>query len=183
MPTLTFIRHGETNYNKAGKFTGQKEAHLTEKGIEEAKKKASELNKHFDYIYRSPLIRTKETLDAIIPGKEAIIDNRIIDTCLGEWEGKKQSDLDPELIREFKLGIYTPPGAESRDVVIKRTCDFVEDLFKEYKLDDEIFIITHAAIIRAIQIKFMETYDTNRVQNLQTVEINEENYEYYLNNK
>lgn len=182
MPTLIFIRHGETNYNIAGKFTGQQEAHLTEKGIEDAKKKSTCINKKFDYIYRSPLIRTQETLEAIIPGGKAIIDYRITDTCLGEWEGKRQADIAPELINAFKKGKYTPPGAESREVVIHRTCDFVEELFKKYK-NERIFIITHAAIIRAIQFKFLETYDTARVQNLQTVEINEQNYKYYLSNK
>ena len=182
MPIITFIRHGETNYNKEGRFTGQAEAHLTENGLNAAKAKSKEMDKNFDYIYRSPLIRTKETLDAIIPNAEAIVDKRIIETHLGEWEGKKKEELDQELLNEFRAGKYTPPGAESKEMVIERVCNFVEDMFHKYDSNQKVFVVTHAGIIRALQIKFF-TEGENSVDNLQTLVVDEENYNYYLKNK
>jgi len=182
MPILTFIRHGETNYNKEGRFTGQAESHLTQKGIKEAKEKAKTMDTKFDYFYRSPLIRTQETLDAIIPGKKALIDERIIETSLGEWEGKKKDELDQKLLSKFRAGKYTPPGAETKEHVIERTCNFIDEMFEKYDDNDKVFVVTHAGILRAIQISFFEKYET-RVDNLQTIVIDKDRYDYYLKSK
>ena len=182
MPILTFIRHGETTYNKEGRFTGQDDAHLTEKGLADAKEKSKEIKNDFDYIYVSPLSRTKETLEAIFPGSKAIVDKRITETCLGKWQGKIKAKLDPELLQSFREGKYTPEGAETRDEVAKRVCDFIEELFNKYAKDDKIFIVTHAGIVRVIRLYFFEEYDSN-VDNLKTVTIDEKNYNYYLKNK
>lgn len=181
MPKLTFIRHGETTYNKEGRFTGQDDAHLTEKGILDAKAKAKEIKDDFDYVYISPLSRTKETLENILPGRKAIVDARITETCLGEWQGQIKNELDQDLLKSFREGKYTPKGAETRAEVAKRVCNFVEELFNKYGKDDKIFVVTHAGIIRAIRLYFFEEYDSN-VDNLKTVTIDEKNYDYYLKN-
>ena len=183
MPILIFIRHAQTNYNEQGLFTGQQESYVTEEGLKMTREKFAQFDKNFDYIYRSPLLRTKQTLDAIIPGANAIIDKRITETGLGEWEGKEKDKLDPKLVAEFRAGKYWPPKAEPKEKIFKRINDFMKDLFEKYKSNERILIVTHAGVIRTInKIVYGETM--NRIDNLDTLEINDKVYkEYVLKNK
>ena len=54
MPRLTFIRHAETDFNRAGIFEGRTDCNITQEGFEQAKKLLKDDEKDFDYIYCSP---------------------------------------------------------------------------------------------------------------------------------
>eukprot|EP01041_Mallomonas_annulata_P032458 gene32458-54940_t len=63
-PVVVIIRHGKTEYNKLGLFTGWEDAPLAEEGREEARKAGKLLKAHgveFDVIYTSWLSRAIET--------------------------------------------------------------------------------------------------------------------------
>ncbi len=63
------IRHGESENNLAKKWTGWADVHITEKGVEDAKKSGEIIkNITFDKIFTSDLIRTIETAQNAIPG-------------------------------------------------------------------------------------------------------------------
>ena len=109
---ITFIRHGETEYNKKNLFCGLSDCNITE----ESKKQAQVLQNvlpEFDMYYCSPLKRTKQTLNSIFPEAVPIIDDRIIEISLGSWEGLSKSSVDQDLRKNFRAGTYTPEGAES----------------------------------------------------------------------
>ena len=183
MPQLRFIRHAQTDYNVAGIFAGRIDCNITPEGLEQARNLLSEEEKDFDYIYCSPLKRTKQTLEAIIPESIPIIDERIIEISIGEWEGKKKESFDKNLLALYRLGEYTPPGAETTSEVDKRVCDFVESLFSTYKNDEKILIVTHNGVMRAIKRNFVKDYSNIMSKNLGSIILTEESFEYYLNNK
>jgi len=61
---IVIIRHGKTQHNKLGLFTGWEDAPLADEGIEEAKMAGRNLKKHgfeFDVVYTSWLSRALET--------------------------------------------------------------------------------------------------------------------------
>jgi len=61
---LVIIRHGKTEYNKMGIFTGWEDAPLSEEGRAEARRAGKLLQKHridFDIVYTSWLSRAIET--------------------------------------------------------------------------------------------------------------------------
>lgn len=65
MPKLVLLRHGESEWNKANRFTGWKDVDLSEQGIEEAKKAGQILKEKgftFDLAYTSVLKRAIRTL-------------------------------------------------------------------------------------------------------------------------
>lgn len=65
MYKLVLVRHGESLWNKANKFTGWVDVDLTDNGVEEAKKAAQllkENNFEFDMVYTSVLKRAIRTL-------------------------------------------------------------------------------------------------------------------------
>lgn len=52
---LYIIRHGQTEWNLAGRLQGWQNSNLTEEGIKNAERLSDRLKDiHFDYIYSSP---------------------------------------------------------------------------------------------------------------------------------
>ena len=183
MLELTFVRHAESENNKAGIFAGRTDCNITEEGRKKAQKLLKEDNKNFDYIYCSPLKRTIQTLHEIIPNVEPIIDERIIEVSIGEWTGKKKCDVDEKLLSLYRIGKYTPPGAETPKQVDKRVCDFVESLFIKYKDNEKILVIAHNGIMKSIKRNFIKNCENIMNKNLEIISITEKEFEYYLRNK
>ncbi len=182
MPKLIFIRHAESEYNKAGIFVGRTDCNITQEGIEQAKKLWKE-DKPFNEIYCSPLKRAKQTLEALIPNSNPIIDERIVEASIGEWTGKKKDKINKDLVDLFRVGKYTPHGAETPKEVDKRVCNFVEDLFHKYQNDEKILIVTHNGIMKSIKRNFIKNYENIMSKNLEIVTIGEKEFEYYLEQK
>ena len=71
MKTKVFlVRHGETEWNKLGKFQGCKDIDLSEEGFIQAKYLFNRFNNDFDYIYTSPLKRALQTAQVITTNNE-----------------------------------------------------------------------------------------------------------------
>ena len=183
MPRLTFIRHAETDFNRAGIFAGRTDCNITQEGFEQAKKLLQEDEKNFDYIYCSPLKRTTQTLEAIIPGSVPIVDERIIEISIGEWEGKRKDSFDKDLVALYSAGQYTPPGAETTSQVDRRVCDFVKNLFDTYKNDEKILIVTHNGVMRSIKRNFVKDYSNIMSKNLGSIVLTEDDFQYYEQKK
>ena len=146
---VTFLRHGETDYNKSNLFCGISDCSITDN----AKTSASQLKKvlpEFDYYYCSPLKRTQETLQAIFPNTLPIIDDRITEICLGCWEGLSKNSVDQNLRNKFKEGTFSPQGAESNENVEKRIKEFLKHLSSSYIYDEEVLVVTHNGVLRSI---------------------------------
>jgi len=67
---LVITRHGESEWNLLGKWTGLTDVSITEKGAKDAEEigRTIPADIHFDEIYTSVLKRTEETLQGIIRG-------------------------------------------------------------------------------------------------------------------
>ena len=179
MPILIFIRHAETEFNRDGIFAGRTDCNITKEGFEQAKKLFEEEQKHFDYIYCSPLRRTKQTLEAIIPGSVPIVDERIIETSIGDWEGKKKDIFDKNLLALYRAGQYTPPRAETTSQVDERVCGFVKNMFEIYPGKEKILIVTHNGVMRSIKRNFVADYNNIMSPNLGCIALTEEHLRFY----
>lgn len=142
MATIYLFRHGQTFYNARKIFTGWKNARLTELGIQQAKNMALLLReKTINIAYRSHLVRTRDTLDAVLKYhpecKEIFIDDRILERSYGKLEGcshevtaRKFGKVQYELWhRDF---FTRPPGGESYADVEIRVGKLVLDLQQKY---------------------------------------------------
>ena len=66
---VVFVRHGESTWNKSGKFTGWIDIPLSEQGAEESREAGRMLKKmgfRFDKAFTSMLVRATKTLDLIL---------------------------------------------------------------------------------------------------------------------
>ena len=176
MPQLYFIRHGQTQANVEGVLTGTIETNLTQKGIEDAEKLALELTEQFDYYYCSPLKRTHQTLRAIKGDVDFFVDERIIEVSTGDWQGKLKAELPEEEYDLYKKGLFNPPNGESLDDVDKRIQSFLSEMFKKYKKDDKILVVTHNAFMRSLKRLFVDKDKVLEPKNLEIFMVDDSMY-------
>ena len=88
----TFIRHGQTYWNKNGIMHGQYDIPLNYTGIKQAKSISKEVkNEHFDLCFCSPLKRAKLTASHILTNHKNTpihYDDRLKELSKGLLEGK-----------------------------------------------------------------------------------------------
>lgn len=150
---ITFIRHAETTLNDKNLFSGITEVDITSDGHKAAKELANSdyFLAGFDAYYVSPLVRTSQTLEAMYPGVSPIIDSRITEISLGDWEGLEKTSVDQTLRKDFLAGLYTQPGGEAHEDVCNRLKSFTSDVFKKYPDNASVLVVTHGGVIRTLK--------------------------------
>lgn len=137
---IYIFRHGQTTYNRDGRFTGITDAKLTKKGIEDAKIIAERLkNKKIHIAYCTKLSRSKETLKEVLHNhpecKLLVTDNRLIERNYGRLNGKTHYEIVKKYGTEkydawHRSYTHRPPKGESFADVEKRVKEFVNNLKK-----------------------------------------------------
>ena len=143
MTTLILVRHGESEWNRAGRIQGQVNSPLTDLGINQAKATRDYLsgillNQQLE-IYTSPLDRALQTAEIIAqgidyPSRKIIIEERLNDFNLGEISGTfgwdKVAEIFPEQaqLRLQDPMRFHPSGGESGAEFEARLRSLLEDL-------------------------------------------------------
>lgn len=146
---IYFVRHPETQWNKAGILQGHKDSSLTPDGEDEAKKLGELLKiKNIEIIYSSDLgrcIQTAEIINSFI-NKEIVKVLELRERNFGDLNGRPNSE-----VREI-LNLSDPnqlaPNGESFNQMRMRVLKFVQSLSaKNFK---NILLVTHEGVTRAI---------------------------------
>lgn len=169
MSYLVLLRHGQSEWNLANRFTGFKDVELTENGIAEAKnggKLLKEAGIEFDQVFTSTLKRANETAKLALEeaGQAALIDSMIYHDDLRERDYGDLTGLNKDETREkygdeqvhiWRRSYDTPPpGGEClQDVVEKRVRPYYEANIKPM-VDEgkDILIAAHGNSLRAMLI-------------------------------
>lgn len=110
MTRILLARHGETDWNRDGRWQGQTEKPLNDVGRSQARALAAHLAREaVDALYSSDLARARETAAAIeaATGLTAVIDADLREVDVGEWAGCNRAEAkarDPEWYREWLDG-------------------------------------------------------------------------------
>jgi broad specificity phosphatase PhoE len=132
---LYCIRHGETEFNAAGRIQGQLDSALSPLGKRQCEAVAEELSKlTFDLIYASPLKRALDSAQTIANrlGVDIRCDHRLKEINAGIFQGhcwKEIEQVHPEAARLWRSQDpdYRIPGGESRrDVMLRAVAAFAE---------------------------------------------------------
>jgi broad specificity phosphatase PhoE len=156
-----FVRHGETNYNKMGLVQGLLDISLNEKGKNQAKDLASNLNHiKFDFCYSSNLQRAYQTAEILLQDANISIikDTRLQERDLGPMEGKKLEEY-----LQYKQDSNT--GIENDCIMIKRIKEFIFETYKKHQKLSNILVTTHGGVIKRILVDLDEKYKTVNVIN------------------
>ena len=162
---------------------GKKNLELNDEGIRHAKRLKEKIkDKHFDYCYMSPLLRTVQTAIILIGDRvETIPDKRLIERDLGELEGKPRELYDHDKYWDYKLN-SNDLGVEPVQDVFRRCEDFLDYITSKYDDDTSILVVSHGAPIRALHHILS---NTDRYGDLSSVKIHNcyfQEYEYKKKN-
>jgi broad specificity phosphatase PhoE len=94
---VVLVRHGETEWSRAGKHTGRTDIPLTERGRQEAETVGLELRgRRFALVLTSPLARASETCRLAGLGELAEQRDELMEWDYGAYEGRETIDIRKE---------------------------------------------------------------------------------------
>ncbi len=165
MPTIYYIRHGETEWNALGRLQGVQDIPLNELGrrqsvhaghiLADLLRRDDQSASAIDFV-ASPLGRARQTMDLVrstlnFPLSGYAIDDRLREIGYGAWEGSTLAEMaakDPDLFvrRQAEKWSVAPPGGETYVQVQARVADWYQGL----KADT--VAVAHGGTARALMV-------------------------------
>lgn len=160
---IYLFRHGRTNDNVDGEFSGWHNSRLVKSGIDDAKIVAERLKKaKFKVAVHTSLIRSKQTLDYVLKYhpecRIIMVDNRMIERNYGVFN----THTHLEIVKRYGAEKYDlfhrgwtkrPYGGESFRDVEKRVRSFIKDLKKFMRKNKvNVAISAHGNSIRLFRM-------------------------------
>ena len=159
MGRIILVRHGETDWNLAGRFQGQIDIPLNKNGQSQAKAAGIFLSKfHIDHAFSSSMTRPRETAEAILsfhPDVKIELKDDLKEIAHGLWEGKLESEIEenwPDLLAKWKNRpeeVEMPQG-ESIEQVSIRSVRCWESICSNMSSGESILIVAHDAVNKTI---------------------------------
>lgn len=185
MRKLYVVRHGETDYNVQGRYSGVTDIELNENGIAQARITAEGLKQYpIDIIIASPLKRARMTAEIIqnCINKPIVIVDDFKERSVGVYEGLTREEVQnkyPELwnqnvLRQMECTLHEGESIrQTKDRVHKGLSYLIEN----YK-DKNIVLVTHGFVSRVIYGYFNEvTEEEFHKYALKNCEIEEYSFE------
>ncbi|KAA9158588.1 histidine phosphatase family protein [Amycolatopsis acidicola] len=159
---LVLWRHGETDYNAAGRMQGHLDSALTEVGWNQARFAVPALARFEpDLVIASDLRRATDTATVLTEaiGVPLRIDKRLRETHLGEWQGKTGAEVDADYPGERDRwrtdATWAPPGGESRVEVAERAAGVVDDQTASNEPTETVLLAAHGGLITALTAQLL----------------------------
>lgn len=171
-PKIWFLRHGQTEWNRAYRLQGQLDSPLTPQGIEDAQRQRTimrdELGKA-QRIVSSPLGRARQTADIVLDGRPYDTDDRLMEIHAGDWQGRLRSEIlddNPDWKEHppSALEIYeTAPQGEGLEAFRSRILSFLDTL------DGPTIIVAHGLLGQVLRAHVLGVppQQAGRLSNLQ----------------
>lgn len=176
MAKLVLVRHGLSEWNKLGLWTGWRDIPLAPEGFEEAKKTAEDIKDiHYDQAFVSDLSRAQQTFETIktslgydIPSTIApeIKERNYGDlTEKNKWQVKEQ--YGEEQFNKWRRGWddEVPNGENLKQVYERAAPYFLANILPLVKAGKNILICAHGNSLRAI-IKYLDNVSDDQVDTI-----------------
>lgn len=161
---ILLVRHGETLWNRAGRFQGRLDSPLTGRGVAQARAVGRLLRELLGRglpgwrLVSSPLPRAWQT--AVLLAEEAgcdpeavALDPRVVEISWGRWDGLRAEEIaarDPEVWRrrlEDAFAEAPPNGGESRAAIWERARSWLAAL----EPGARVVLVSHGTFGRALR--------------------------------
>lgn len=162
MTRLYLVRHGETEWNKAGRIQGGIDTELSDYGLEQAHTLGRRLAREkIDVIYSSRLKRAMNTARILGEYNKCNIyeaDNNH-EIRLGPWEGMTIDEIRKKYDSHYRVYTEDPsnffmPGAETLLQLADRTYKAILDIVDKH-LGGNILLVSHGTAIKAAMMKLL----------------------------
>ncbi|HEY1453378.1 MAG TPA: histidine phosphatase family protein [Roseiarcus sp.] len=117
LPSVTLVRHGETEWSASGRHTGRTDIPLTEVGERKARALSERLKgAAFDRVFTSPLQRAARTCSLAGFGDGAVVDADLLEWNYGDYEGRITKEILAERPGWLLFRDGCPNGEQPADV-------------------------------------------------------------------
>ena len=152
------VRHGETDWNKLGRFQGHTDISLNDRGLSQARETAvASEDWGYTAIYSSPLVRTVQVAEEIAKVTPMLVSQEpgLKELSLGDLEGVTGEEMRNDWPALFAAWRTDPekmsmPNGESLGELRDRTWQVILDIEQKHSSDDSIVVISHNFAIRSI---------------------------------
>jgi len=94
LPSVTLVRHGETEWSASGRHTGRTDIPLTQEGERKAQGLSKRLDgMKFDRVFTSPLKRASRTCALAGFAAAAKVDTDLLEWNYGDYEGRTTKEI------------------------------------------------------------------------------------------
>ena len=152
---LLLVRHGETDWNRDGRWQGGSDTRLNDVGREQARALAQQLDGEIDVLYSSDLARARETAEIVAAklGLEVRLDPRLRERGFGSWEGLTTTEIEERFADAHRRWLAGEGAgaddAEAFEDFSARVEDFLSDVLRLHP-GEEVLVISHGGSIRVI---------------------------------
>lgn len=169
---LLIARHGATQHNLDGRFTGQFDAPLSALGERQAEALAKRLaGQRFDAIIASDLLRARQTAGCIAErcGQEVTLDSDLREVSMGAWEGRSVAEVRREngaLLAEIEAdvtGEISYPQGESAAQLRTRVLGALSRCQARHP-QGYVLWVTHGGVISALLLHALGLSNERRWQ-------------------
>ncbi len=168
MGELILLRHGQTEWSKAGKHTGRTDVPLTSKGVADAAELAPMLaRRHIVAVFTSPAFRARRTAE--LAGL-SVGDGRFpvkVDPDLWEWDYGGYEGTTTAQIRKQRPGWYLwrdgviPGDAEHPGETVEQVGARVDRVLKRASAyladgsDGDVVLVAHGHVLRVLTARWL----------------------------
>lgn len=154
---LLLLRHGQTELSVQRRYSGRGNPPLTAVGRGQVEAAASFLGSRGGVaaVLSSPLQRCYDTATVVAKrlGLDVVVDDDLIETDFGGWEGltfSEAAERDPQLHRRWLRDTSTePPGGESFDHVNQRVSRARDRIIAEHG-GSTVLVVSHVTPIKML---------------------------------
>ena len=163
MSNLILIRHGQSVWNAANRFTGWTDVELSEVGVSEAEEAGRILSSHrIDVVHTSDLIRAQKTAEIIMSlnesseGYSTKFDWRLNERNYGSLQGLNKAEtaekFGAEQVHIWRRSFdVAPPDGESLEMTAERTIPyFEEEILPDLQAGKGVLVSAHGNSLRSI---------------------------------
>ena len=155
--TIFLARHGETEWNRVGRWQGNTDIPLSEVGRVQARNLANRLrDRGITEIFSSDLSRARETAEiaAEVLGVSRLrLDPRLRERGFGCFEGLTRQECEERhgemWARYLADRRMTPTGGEPQEQVIARVVAALTAVAASASAGDHVLVVSHGAAIRS----------------------------------
>lgn len=148
---LLLVRHGQSEWNAAGRWQGQADPPLTDLGRRQAVEAARAIGA-VDGVWASDLVRAAETATIIaeqIGVGPVVIDPDLRERDAGEFSGLTRDEIE-QRFPGYLAAHRRPPGWESHEDLLERATVAIARIAEALPGGDAL-VVTHGGLVYAVE--------------------------------
>ena len=154
MTTILLARHGETDWNRDGRFQGWADPPLNATGRAQAVDLSVQLMaEELAAVYSSPLRRAYETAEVVAAsrGLEPVTVDALREVDVGSWSGLSRAEIEQRFPEQYARWLDYGQGwedGETYEEMVDRVVEALQEL-AEARDGERILAVTHGGPMRA----------------------------------